>query len=410
MDLPISGANIIDMKTILGGGNGTLLGRMKEHYNHIPLTSRLSDLDQKLDANYRAIRLAHLELGSHLDLTMPPEFFTDYLKARCESLRYLYLKFIGTKQIDEWWRRSTFIRSVHEMEMNGIYIDKDYVDSELKKNHDVATMKCLRSMQTLYRNGYVTALYNAAGTKTGRLRPEGGFTSMGIPHGPARNAIISRHVGGKIYSFDYNAIDYRSIVNAIGGDFAAQYSDSRDFHAKTTQFLSEEFDESQRDIVKSITYTSIYGGSIDTLSQKTGLSTTRVEMILEKLETHLYPISALKQKIWGEFQMSGFIDIPGIGRYEASDEENMHAGKLLALFAQGYSAYVFEMSFIGVHNLLKDTKSCIIFPVHDELVLDIHPDDERDGIIEKIKHEMESGVATGFVVNYKKGRSYGEIE
>jgi DNA polymerase I-like protein with 3'-5' exonuclease and polymerase domains len=412
MDFPIDDASIVDMKTILGGGEGSLLNRMKEHFALSPITVRLADIEQRAAANYRAIRAAQVDVSQNFDKTMTPEFFNDYLKSRCVSIKRLYDKFERSTEVDDWFRRLNFIKSLHEVEQNGIRIDKDFVDTQLLKQQDPATAKSLRSMQSLYKNGYVTALFNASGTKTGRLRPEGGFGAMGIPHGTARKAIISRFEDGKIYSFDYNAIDYRSIVSTIGGPFAQLYEGQRDFHTRTAQFVFKDVDDVRREAFKAIAYTSIYGGSENTLSQRTGLPTETIKKVLSLLEPHMRPVAEFRDKLWGEWQINGFIDIPGVGVYRKNNEEDMHPGKLLALYAQGYSAYVFERAFTEVHGLLKANGrgSCIIFPVHDELVLDIHPEDEVAGIVSSIKTAMETGVADGFVVNYKKGRSYGEVE
>jgi DNA polymerase I-like protein with 3'-5' exonuclease and polymerase domains len=411
LDFPIGESTIIDLKTLLGGGETSLLNRMREHYPNSPLTARLADVEGRMMANLRAIKTSRVEVTQNFDKTMTSEFFTSYLKSRTEAVRYLYLKFVDSQELDDWIRRLGFIKAVHEVEQNGIRIDKDYVDSQLLKVQEPATAKSLRSMQSLYKDGYVTALFNTHGTKTGRLRPEGGFGAMGVPHGPARKAIISRFEGGKIYSFDYNAIDYRSIVSSIGGDFADLYKGDRDFHTRTAKFIFQEVDEVRREAFKAISYTSIYGGSEATLSQRTGLTTETIKKVLSMLEPHLRPIAEFRETLWGAFIIDGYIDIPGVGRYHRTDED-MHPGKLLALYAQGYSAYVFERAFTEVHGLLKahSRGSCIIFPVHDELVLDIHPEDESAGIITSIKTAMETGVADGFVVNYKKGRSYGEVE
>lgn len=410
MDFGIERIEIIDIKTLCGGGETSLLSRMKELTPTSYLIERLADLESRNAANYRAMKTAQVDPVGRLPETMTPQFFEDYLKTRALAIRDLYTKrFENKPAMNDWWRRLDFVKTLHEIELNGIRIDKDFVDSQLLKQNDPATTKTFRSMQSLYKNGYVTALFNAHGTKTGRLRPEGGFGAMGVPHGPARKAIVSRHEGGKIYSFDYNAIDYRSIVSSIGGDFAALYVDSRDFHTRTAQFIFKEVDEVRRDALKAISYTSIYGGSVETLVSRTGLKKEIIEEVLKRLKPNLEPISQFRENLWGLYQTRGYIDIPGVGRYEKNGEE-MHPGKLLALYAQGYSAYVFEMAMTQVNRFLKENGhgTCVIFPVHDELVLDVHPDDEK--LMDDVKRIMETGVAQGFVVNYKKGGSYGEVE
>lgn len=411
LDMHVHHANIADIRTLVDDGS-SLLRSMQHTQKNNKLTEQLAAAELRMSANIKAIKTAHVQLNGNLSDTMPPDFFEKYLKARTLSILTLFQPISKSEVLDNWWRRLDFIRSVHEVELNGIRIDKDYVDNQLIKKISPSDAKCLRSMQQLYRDGYVTALFNVAGTKTGRLRPEGGFNAMGVPHGPCRTAIISRFENGKIYSFDYNAIDYRSIVSSIGGPFAQLYRESRDFHLRTAQFIFDVVDDVRREAMKAISYTSIYGGSEATLSDRTGLTVEIIRKVLAKLDPHLKPIHEFRERLWGLFQMHGQIDIPGVGVYRKQDDDSIHPGKLLALYAQGYSAYVFERAFVGVHRYLNENGkgSCIIFPVHDELVLDVHPDDEASGLIEKIREIMERSLVNDFVVNVKKGRSYGEVE
>jgi DNA polymerase I-like protein with 3'-5' exonuclease and polymerase domains len=82
-----------------------------------------------------------------------------------------------------------------------------------------------------------------------------------------------------------------------------------------------------------------------------------------------------------------------------------HPGQLLGLYAQSYSSKVFSEALVRVVALLRGTLSRVIFTVHDELVVDMHPDDEAAGLAERIVQEMQG---TQFVVKAKKGRTYGD--
>jgi len=411
IDWPLGTADVVDVKTLCGGEK-SLPQAMRNFMVDSYLTERLNDVDRSMAANLRALKTAQVEVNDQTIInTMTPTFFENYLKTRAQAIVALFSKFGSGAAFDEWQRREKFIRAVHEVELNGIRIDRDFVDAQLLKKQEPADVKCFRSMQALYKNGYVTALYNVNGTKTGRLRSEGGFGAMGIPHGPCRKAIVSRFESGKIYTFDYNAIDYRSIVGSIGGDFAELYRGQDDFHRRTALFLFKDVDEVRRNTIKFISYVYIYGGSEETLSGKTGLSVEKVKEVLSILDKHLGPIKEFREKLWGLYQVQGYIDVPGVGRYRAELDEGMHPGKLLGIYAQGFSSYVFEQAFTNVHNLLKTSNgSCIIFPVHDELVIDMHPTDIEQGLPERIMEAMSSGPCEGFKVNYKKGGSYGEVE
>ena len=408
IDWPLTPDNPVADAKLFWGGERALGRTIREEFGGQsgPL-GRFLELDAKVAAHGRAAKTAKMT-GMPITEIIPADLLADWVKARVSAINRLYLGsevssgsdgFLSA-EVEERWK---FILALRQTELAGIKVDTDKIE-ELLPSAKTADAGALRSMQGLQKNGFITTLLNPIGTKTGRLRHEGGFNVLGIPNGEARKAIVSRHEGGLIYTFDFNAIDYRCIVRSIGGEFAKSYEGTDDFHERTASFLFKEVSPLRRKLLKAISYAYIYGGSEETIVETTGLSKELVKIALKKLDDYIRPIAEFREALFMQAQEDKFVEPPG-GRkvYVSADD---HPGKVLGLYAQTYSSYVFERAFEAVHYYLKGTKSCIIFSVHDELVVDMHPDDF--GEAEKIRDIMQGSAGGGWKVRIKKGRSYGE--
>ena len=76
----------------------------------------------------------------------------------------------------------------------------------------------------------------------------------------------------------------------------------------------------------------------------------------------------------------------------------------VGLYAQSYSSYIFENAFLRVHEKLSGARSKIIFSVHDELVIDCHPDEIE--LIDELVPLLEQD---GYAVKKKVGATYGAV-
>ena len=361
------------------------------------------DLDQKVVAHQRALKTTKIDLPALQ--AIPSQLLTDWMKARCATIDKLWAhKRQGMDPgefVADYEARWPFIRALREVELNGIHIDLPFVEDKINGDSDPATGSALRSLRGLCKGGFVTSLINPMGSKTGRVRHEGGFNTLGIPHGFARDAIISRYEGGLIYTFDFNAIDYRCIVNSVGGDMAKLYEGADDFHERTASFIFQQVTPSLRKSVKFLSYIYIYGGQEDTLVQKTGWSKENVKAALNLLDKKIAPIKEFRAMLWMNAQSNNFVITPSGRKVYVSSDDN--EGKVVGLYAQTYSTWVFEQAFVKVQKMLRSMKSKVIFEVHDELVIDAHPD-EFDSM-EEVRKLMQ---LNGHVVKLKKGPNYGQ--
>jgi hypothetical protein len=388
---------VLDARCLLGGET-SILRVAQRRADKDPTWARLAYLEERMAAHLKALAVTGMDLPA--SQAAPERLILEWAFARAQGILRLSEEL---RDLDEYLLRWPFVRALREVERNGIAIDQDFVDRQLLSGSpDQAAKGALRSLQGLSRDGRVLSLCNPMGGKTGRLRHEGGFNTLAIPHGLARQAIISRYPAGQIASFDFNAIDYRCIVNSVGGDVRRSYHGAKDFHERTASFIFREVRPNLREAIKYLSYIYIYGGSEATLIEKTGWTEEQVRSVLERLDTRIGPIKEFREKLWMQAQEDGFVEVPGGRRAPVGNDPS--PGKVIGLYAQSYSSWVFEQAFVRVHRHLVGKRSQVIFAVHDELVIDMHPD-ELD-IVGRIQELMQ---LDGHAVAYEIGKSYGEL-
>jgi DNA polymerase-1 len=369
--------------------------------------SSLVSAKKDFDIHLRVCKTAKVDLSRHSLFNIIPE--STILKLALERLKAIKsLALYYSKNDLEWYSSYLlpFSRTLCEIEQNGIYVDVDRASFELK-NSDIEVVKSLSAniVQTNI-NGYVYSKFDPCGGKTGRIRVTGGFNCHSIPHGISREMLISRYEAGKIAVFDYNAIDYRSIISSIGGEIAKEYEGCNDFHTKTAEiFLNKLPIDSveKRDLVKKLAYICMYGGSEDTAAQRSGLSVFNVRKFMIAFDNRFPQITKFRSDLYSSAMKSGYVITPFGKKINVSKDD--HSGKVLGLYAQTFSSYVFAKALIKVNEALKECKTKIIFTVHDELVLDVHENEIE--ILPRIKSLMENVDSFKFHVNVKIGDNYG---
>ena len=284
---------VLEVKSLLGGDKELAAAvRQALRERPDPLMSRFLDLDLLKDAHIRAAKTVGIPLVS--DSFIPRWIRDAWIETRTPTVaRLLDL----APSSDEYERRWPFIRALREMEFNGIHIDLPFIEQSLRKGLDVSDARALRSLQGLRNGELVVTLLNPMGGATGRVRHQGGFNSLAIPKGPARDAITSRYDGGQIYTFDFNAIDYRCIVRAVGGEVARLYEGARDFHERTASFIFRQVTEELRGAIKYLSYIYIYGGSDETLQAKTGWTMDQIHSATALLDRKIQPIQEFRVEI-----------------------------------------------------------------------------------------------------------------
>lgn len=374
------------------------------------IADELKEKDRRFSSHIRACRTAQVDLkrNSVLD-AVPSHFVHSLLKIRTVVVMRL-LELAIREGLTGRYLTDTFplYSRLMEVERNGVKFDVERAKQELSAGQPIHIEKWLQGAILCNRNGFLYTRFSHVPTKTGRIRTDGGtgrFNLMGVPHGAPRETLVSRYEGGKIGVVDYNAIDYRCIVASVDDEsFRSRYLQYDDFHMANCVSLfgdAANVTPEIRSAVKQLTYISIYGGSDETLSEKTGLSPKNVRSALYVFSKVLAPVHAFRESLFQKAMADGYVVLPG-GR-QVPVEPDDHPGKVLGLYAQGYSSLLFEMALLDVFDSLVGKKSMVVFTVHDEIVLDIHPD-ETD-VLSSVKANME-GVADGLKATAREGTTY----
>lgn len=369
----------------------------------------LSGLRKKFAAHVRAMTTAEIDLKTNLWTdVIPADLVDEYLTERIKCMKDAY-SHIGADELSEYKRFvMPLTRAMRRVENNKIHVDVKKAAAYLKETNPIHIDNFLKLIMNSAKDGFVQTKINPRASRTRRMSVEGGFPCMSIPHGHPRECITSRFDGGKISVLDFNAIDYRCILKYVGDTKLNNfYEGHRDFHMRTASIFSKPPPDI-RAITKQITYTHVYGGSLETLQKTTKLPMIVIQQMLYELDELLTPIALARKALADEAKSQGYVIAPG--GIKIDTEEGDHDGKIFGLFAQTFSSFVFGKSVIAANDMLQDkgASSRIIFTVHDEMVIDTHPDELE--LIDEVAKIMESPVYDMIpVVKVKKGSTYGNV-
>jgi len=397
----LSDLEVYDIK-MLYSHDGELSGLVRS--SNIPSKGVYLELEKRFSAHTRAISEAKMDIESLplIDL-IPIDIRNEYMNARVRVIKELW-ELLKRDDVEHYknivW---PVFKDIMFIEDCMIKIDVPYVDKMCKSvNLLKHEEKFFSHIKGLLKGGFVKTKISPVGSKTWRLRHVGGFNAMAIPHGAARKSIISRWDGGKILVVDFNAIDYRCIVEAVNDPELNNFiKHEKDFHNKTASLFGEVTPE-LRATTKKITYSHIYGSSLEGLQKSTLLPRDKLTEMLRILDVAFEPISRFRTNLSLIARSMGFVMSPAGHKVEIDRLD--HDGKIIGLYAQTYSSYIFNKAVHACVEALKVRKSKFLFTVHDEMVFDIHPDE-----LELCK--LLPGLAehvTGFVVKSNQGENYGE--
>lgn len=365
---------------------------------------RLEKAKDQLLAHSEAIRGAHVHLGGRSILELvPEEFFDRYRDLRVACIREI-AETVSESELESYrlytWPTAL---ALHELEKNKVKLDVLRAKKIGDQKNSGTDANFARHMLGVSDNlGFMHQRLSPTGSKTLRFRNVSGLRSMAIPHGVCRELIVSRNPEGSIGSIDFNAIDFRCLVQAAGVEF---YAGQRDFHSRTASLVGPVTSD-LRDKIKKFTYTDLYGSSLATLQKQVQLPMRDIEQIFAKLDPVFRPIRQFRTQLVEECRQRKCLSVVDPFTAFVSSSEitgDMHAGQIVGLWAQTRSSFVFAHALRHAVGFCRGSKDMIpIFTVHDELNVDMGPDaslDELAGLIEQ---------ATGFVVTCQTGKNYSE--
>ena len=217
-------------------------------------------------------------------------------------------------------------------------------------------------------------------TATGRF--SGADPNMqNMPRGgtfPVKKVFVSRWKGGKILEADFAQLEFRAAAFLSQDQTAMkERDDGFDVHSYTARVISDAGEKTSRQEAKAHTFAPLYGA--------TGFGRTPSQATYYKHFTEKYKGIALwHTRLAKEVMTTGKIKIPS-GREFAFPDAKRYANGKITNFTQvkNYpvqsfaTADIVPLILMHIDRLLSTLKSCVVNSVHDSIVIDIHPEEEK---------------------------------
>ncbi len=396
----------------------------------IPVMQVLKDMEitgvtvdkEKLIEIWKKLKKEALDLQTKIHETAGEEFNINSPKQVWEIL-FGKLELPKWKKTKTWWSVSA---DVLENLASDYPIAKDIV--LFRHYSKILSTYVVGISDLLDKNSLVHTNYNQSVTSTGRLSS----TNPNLQNIPAsdgiageiRSAFVSRFEGWSMMAFDYSQVEVR-ILAFLSWDenLLWVFQNERDIHAETGKFIfwSESISWDQRKIAKAVNFWVIYGISAFGLSKNIDIPIPDARNYIDAFYTS-YPkvrsyfdtvIKNCERKtyvethFWRRRYISGINDRNKMIK-SASEREAIN------MPIQWTSADIIKLAMIKVSDWLKENniQSHLIMQVHDELVFDVIPWEEKI-LEENIPKIMESILETDIIklkVDTGRGKTWKECK
>jgi DNA polymerase-1 len=211
---------------------------------------------------------------------------------------------------------------------------------------------------------------------------------------PVKKVFVSRWNNGKILEADFAQLEFR-VAALLSQDKVAmeEVSTGFDVHSYTAQIISEAGQPTSRQEAKAHTFAPLYGA--------TGYGRTKAEA---EYYTHFLDkykgIAKWHKKLGDEAINLGRIKIPSGRQYAFPDVERRASGTpthftmIKNYPVQGFATGdIVPIVLLEIEKRLDSNRlhSLLVNTVHDSVVLDIHPAEEKSvlGIIQEVNNELK---------------------
>ena len=220
-----------------------------------------------------------------------------------------------------------------------------------------------------------------------------------------RKAFIARSADYQLMSADYSQIELR-IIAALANDpnMIKAFVDREDIHRATASKVFhvplDEVSKDQRSAAKAVNFGIIYGQSAFGLSQNLGISRTEAKGIIDAYFAQYSTIKSYMDGAVTNAREQGYVETIMKRRRYLADINSANA--VVRGFAernavnapiQGSAADIVKLAMVAVDKAMvkAKVKSKMILQVHDELVFDVH-NDEQEIMKKLVKEAMEGAV------------------
>ncbi len=220
-----------------------------------------------------------------------------------------------------------------------------------------------------------------------------------------RKMFIPRNEDYRLLAADYSQIELR-IIAALSADknMIEAFQKGYDIHAATAAKVFntplEEVSRDQRSSAKAVNFGIIYGQGAFGLAQNLGISRTEAKGIIDGYFAQYGSIKTYMDKSVNDARENGYVEtimkrrryLPDISSANAVVRGFAERNAINAPI-QGSAADIIKLAMVAVYRAMqeKNYKSRMILQVHDELVFDVHKDEEDEMKI-LVKYAMEHAI------------------
>jgi DNA polymerase-1 len=285
--------------------------------------------------------------------------------------------------------------------------------------------------------------FNQAVTTTGRLSS----SHPNLQNIPIRSA-FSRQIrkafipekGWLLASADYSQIELRILAHLSQEPVLVEaYRNNRDVHTVTAQLLfdKEKVTADERRLGKTINFGVIYGMGAQRFAREAGVSVAEGKAFIEKYRSRYakvfeylesrkqvaiacgYVTTICDRRRYFNFvsptlnQLKGSnpdeIDLDNLPKLGQGDAQLLRAAANAPI--QGSSADIIKIAMVKLHDILKSYQARLLLQVHDELVLEVPPE-EWDELQGRIHETMTNAVklSVPLEVDARAGKNWMEAK
>ena len=195
---------------------------------------------------------------------------------------------------------------------------------------------------------------------------------------PVKKVFVSRWDGGKILEADFAQLEFRAAAFlSQDGVAIEEVSTGFDVHAYTAEVISKAGQPTSRQDAKAHTFAPLYGA--------TGFGRTQAEAAYyEHFNDKYTGVATWHSKLATEAITTQKIVTPSGREFSFPDVVRKANGRV-SYFTQikNYpvqsfaTADIVPIALLHIDKLLDNMQSCVVNTVHDSIVIDVHPDEER---------------------------------
>ena len=242
-------------------------------------------------------------------------------------------------------------------------------------------------------------------TSTGRF--SGADPNMqNMPRGgtfPVKKVFVSRWKDGKILEADFAQLEFRVSAFLSQDEVAInEVSTGFDVHSYTSKVITDAGQPTTRQDAKAHTFAPLYGA--------TGFGRTKAEAEYYSHFTEKYQgIKSWHTRLAKEAVNTGKIRTPSGREFSFPDVKRKRNGTV-SYFTQikNYpvqsfaTADIVPLILMKIDDLLKTMQSCVVNSVHDSIVIDVHPEEEKQVlyIITLVNSQMNGLIENHFGITF----------